>query len=168
MNSEGGKKIGRPKRDVRVPPDKADSLLLWLVSGRSMQSWCEQPGNAALSTVYLWSEEDPAFADRLARARRKQADTLLGQIVDIADAPRDTTDRDDVNRRKMRIEARQKFLACIDPARFGTKVQLGGDGGKPIQLDVRCSAEERERKIAAIIETARRRAATVQPEDLLE
>jgi hypothetical protein len=43
--------------------------------------------------------------------------------------------------RKLRIETRLKLLACWNPAKYGTKVQVGGDKENPLKIEASVQAD---------------------------
>jgi hypothetical protein len=61
------------------------------------------------------------------------------------------TEEDMLGHRKLQIETRLKLLACWNPKKYGTKVQMGGDPGNPIQIEAQVEADN---FLAAIIKNA--------------
>jgi len=136
------KRIGRPPEPV--PQAFADEVVEWIASGGMLREYCRQPGKPARQTIDLWRDKDPIFAGRVGRARDQGFDVIAEDCLNIADSNgQDTrvtdkgdevTDGDVIQRSKLRVETRLKLLACWDPRRYGSKVQLGGDGGAPIKI----------------------------------
>jgi hypothetical protein len=52
---------------------------------------------------------------------------------------------------KNRAEHRLKLLACWNPKKYGTKVQMGGDAENPLKLDIQV---ESNTYLAAILKNA--------------
>jgi hypothetical protein len=84
----------------------------------------------SLQTVYRHEREDEQFREQYERAREDAADTFADEITDIAD-----TD-DDVNRAKVRIDARKWVASRMKPKRWGDrqKHEVSGEGGGPLVI----------------------------------
>lgn len=65
------------------------------------------------------------FAAKCARARDEQADTLVEEMVEIADA---ATTGEEAQVAKVRIAARQWFASKVAPKKYGDRVQHTGTG----------------------------------------
>ena len=74
------------------------------------------------TTVYEWTNKFPEFADKYARARARQADIYIQQIIEIADnEDRDTLNSVAVSRDRLKIDTR-KWIACkLLPKVYGDK-----------------------------------------------
>lgn len=92
-------------------------------------------------TVRRWLRDKAEFRGQYARAREDQADALADEILAIAD----DTDGDveivegeivqiaaNVNRAKLRVDARKWAAGKLAPKKYGTKVELSGDADNPI------------------------------------
>ncbi|MCO5106232.1 MAG: terminase small subunit protein [Burkholderiaceae bacterium] len=106
-----------------------------LVLGRSLRSIClDDEGMPALGSVMRWLDADAAFRERYARARELQADTLVDEILEIADDGRyDTyvddqgntrTDHEAIARARLRIDARKWVAAKMRPRKYGDRLTL--------------------------------------------
>jgi hypothetical protein len=70
------------------------------------------------------------------------SDTLhFGETQVLGDKNSTTTVADMLGHRKLRIETRLKLLACWNPAKYGTKVQLGGDPKNPLKVEASVQAD---------------------------
>lgn len=97
-----------------------------------------------------------AFADRYARAVEDRAELLASEIVSIADDSandygfKEGEDKDgagakpvflaeNVQRSKLRVDARKWVASKLFPRKYGEKVQneVTGEGGKPIEFAVK-------------------------------
>ena len=104
-------------------------------------------------TVYDWLERDPDLSAQFTRAREAGCDALaeealvisntphLGQKQVMSDDGATTTIEDMLGHRKLQIETRLKLLACWNPAKYGTKVQLGGDPKNPLKVEASVQAD---------------------------
>ncbi|RPD45824.1 hypothetical protein DNI29_16880 [Hymenobacter sediminis] len=77
---------------TKLTPELAQRIWLLLMEGMSLRRICEMKGLPAKGTVMSWlAKEDEengpyaAFQDQYARARKVQAETLVDEIMDIAD-----------------------------------------------------------------------------------
>lgn len=118
-------KVGRPVEDV--PADKADELIGWIASGKTLRAWCRIPGNPSNQTVYSWKERDPKFAERFARAREEGHDAIADETMELVD----TTPKDSVEVvwRKNQVWLRLQLLAKWNPKKYGDRVGVDHQGG---------------------------------------
>lgn len=124
-------KMGRPPRVPLVDPTIADEICEWIAAGKTLRSYCRQPGKPKRSTVDEWRAKDDDFAGRVARARDIGFDEIAEDCMHIADDDSGDELVDDegkaransefIQRSKVRIETRLKLLACWDPRRYGNK-----------------------------------------------
>lgn len=109
--------------------------------------------------MYDWLSQDLDLSLRVARAREAGFDALAEEALEIANTPRfgqkkvysfgagedegntTVTEEDMLGHRKLQIETRLKLLACWNPAKFGSKVQLGGDPSNPLKVEVQSEAD---------------------------
>lgn len=90
-----------------------------------------------LSTWCLWCEQDPALAERYARAREDLIERIAQQTIEIADAPVGTTDRGGmdsaaVQKQRLQVDTRKWLLSKLAPKRYGEKLELSGDPAAPL------------------------------------
>lgn len=129
---------GLPRRTGRptlFSEDLADEILAWIAGGRSLNSFCAQTGRPNISTIIRWLDSDPTFAQSYTRARELQADALIDQVLDIADATdgdtyvdpsgKRRTDHEAIHRSRLRVETRFKLAAAMHPRKYGAKLDLG-------------------------------------------
>jgi len=135
-------------RVVKRSEELEESLLDHLANGGSVLGWCDKVGLKS-SSVYRWMIDDPELAQRFARARQQGLAVIEDEILAIADG-RDLADENDVNRRKLRIYAREKRLAWGDSEKYGTKTQIRQDVTHRVEL----SDVEREVRIKQLLEKA--------------
>lgn len=92
------------------------------------------------STVFRWLNTPSLerFCDQYARAREAQADRFAEEILQIADDGKNDTyvdengvkrvDQDNVNRSKLRVDARKWLASKLAPKKYGDKQQVEMSG----------------------------------------
>ena len=122
------KKPQEPKKAGRHPvwtPDKKESavaaILTQIAMGKGLVTICKAPDMPSVPTVREWINADPELANRYARAREDQADTLADEIVSIADKA------EDANKARLQVEARKWVAAKLKSQSYGDKVQIAPD-----------------------------------------
>lgn len=101
-----------------------------LADGGTLRSVCKKTGMPSKATVFRWLREYPEFQKMYEIATDERADTLIDEIVDIADNCK--TDADSIRKAKLRIHARVEQAQKMKPKKYGAKLQHTGDGGGPI------------------------------------
>jgi hypothetical protein len=115
-------------------PKLAARFCAALADGKSIRSACKIEGMPSKATVFRWLREHPEFLAMYEIATDERADTLIDEIVDIADSCR--VDADSIRKAKLRIHARVEQAQRMKPRKYGNKMQLTGDGGGPVQHQV--------------------------------
>lgn len=118
-----------------------------LANGESLKAICEDEGMPARSTVFKWLAENKPFSDMYARAREEQADAIFDEIIEIADDGRNdwmerrgeedagwVTNGENIQRAKLRIDARKWMAGKLRPKKYGEKLELSGDADSPLQV----------------------------------
>ena len=152
---EAPKKMGAPKGSgSKYTEEIADQICDLVSNGVNLRKVCRMEGMPAWRTVYDWVVARPEFAARLARAREMGYDALAEEALEISNTPvlgqkqvmsdkaTYTTVEDMLGHRKLQIETRLKLLACWDPKKYGSKVQLGGDADNPVKIEAEVQAEK--------------------------
>lgn len=175
--------MARPKGSglIHRLEDYADEVCEWLASGKFLTVYCRQEGKPSRGTILRWMNENPAFAEQVARARDTGYEVLAESVIEIADDKSGDVvvdekgnvkqDAEFAARSRLRVDARLKLLSCWKPSRYGQKVAVGGDAdAPPIRV---LSATERLHRLQAIIGAAQTAAPAALPapaddiEDLL-
>ena len=136
-------KRGRPTDYTK---DMADKICEKIANGRSLRSICAEDGVPPMKTIYRWLEANEEFRHQYARAREKQADYFVEEIIEIADSA--VAESAAVSNAKLQIDARKWAASKIAPKKYGDKTELdvkSSDGS--MRPSVRLDAEE-FRKIA--------------------
>lgn len=121
---------------------RADEICERIARGESLNKLCELDGFPDQTTVYRWIEAHPEFRQNYARAREKQADFYAQEIVDIANEQAEVVDKNghkydpDVNRDRLRIDARKWFASKVAPKKYGDKLELAGNKEQPLALQL--------------------------------
>lgn len=73
--------MGRP---TAYTPELANEICARIADGRSVVSICKDADMPCRATLYEWLDLHEDFADKYARAREDQADTLADEMLDVA------------------------------------------------------------------------------------
>lgn len=145
------KKTGRPSK---YTPALAEEIAQRLSIGEPLRKICRDEHMPEWRTVYDWLAQDKDLSARVARAREAGYEAMAEETLEIADnfhlgqtqvmddKGNKVTIEDMLGHRKLRIETRLKLLACWSPAKYGNKVQLGGDPNNPLKIEVKTEAEQ--------------------------
>ena len=128
--------VGRP---TKYSEKLAASICERLLHAESLRSICKSPDLPSLTTVCNWlGKQNHPFVEQYARARRIQAELLADEIIEIADDGRNDfmerqrengevslqADRENVQRSKLRLDARKWVAARLLPKKYGDRQQL--------------------------------------------
>jgi hypothetical protein len=92
-------------------------------------------GMPAVPTIFDWLEDHEEFSKQYARARRVQAEVCADEIIELADTPnigvrikdgpkgREVVRGDNVERSKLRVDARKWNAAKLLPKKYGNEPQ---------------------------------------------
>ena len=132
VGSSEKKKVGRPSSFMQ---DVADDICSLLAQGESLRKICERPGMPSISMVFRWLNERTEFRDQYARAREAQTESMLEDVLMIADS----ATPEDVQVAKLRVDARKWAMSKLAPKKYGDKVtqEISGIDGTPIQQEVK-------------------------------
>lgn len=138
--------MGRPSG---YSQDLADRICAELAGGRSLRSVCDDEGMPDRQTVFRWLRQDEEFCAQYARAKEESADSLVDEMLDIADdAKNDWMERHDPNnpgyqfngehvqRSRVRIDTRKWTASKLKPKKYGDRVTHAGDADNPLQVSV--------------------------------
>ena len=154
--SEAPKKIGRPSK---YTPELVIEICQRLSTGEPLRQICRDEHMPEWRTVYDWLARDEGLSAEVARAREAGYDALAEEALEIANTPHlgqkkvfssgaddgedsmTVTEEDMLGHRKLQIETRLKLLACWNPAKYGNKVQMGGDPKNPLKVEIQSEAD---------------------------
>ena len=131
--------------------EKVFALILERVSkGEALRVVLRNPDLPSSITFYKWLDADAELAKRYTRACDERAEAIFEDILDIADdASKDSidvdlgggvvvqkTDYENIQRSRLRVDARKWMLAKLKPSKYGDKVEatLKGDASAPITV----------------------------------
>jgi hypothetical protein len=102
----------------------ANEICEWLMNGKSLRSYCDQPGKTPFTTVLGWLRDDgnEEFRTKYARARETQAEVLADELMQIADE--DKIDALKLQHDKMKIETRQWIASKLLPKKYGNRMEF--------------------------------------------
>lgn len=128
---------------TEAPEPWATEVCDWIADGKPLRQYCLQQGKPTRNTIYLWCDSYPSFAVRFARARSLGEDEIADECREIADTPqpgeivingpegKTTRTEDMLGHRKLRLWMRLKYLACVNPRKWGTKAEPHADTHQP-------------------------------------
>jgi hypothetical protein len=126
------KRLGRPRKLNRK---LALKICEYLVEGKSLRWVTNQAEMPKATTLFRWLDEDLAFREQYARAKQMGLELQGEDIIDIADTPMigqrlkkkadGTVEQiagDNVERSKLRVDARKWVLSKLLPKKYGDKL----------------------------------------------
>lgn len=140
---------------MTYPQSTRDEICKRIALGESLSAICRCDDMPSKPTVLDWLFDEPEFSTQYARAREKQAEHYLDEIIAISDessqdriANEDGTERTDseaIQRSKLKVDTRKWVMSKLAPRKYGDKIQqeiVGANGGA-IQVNTTAmSAEE--------------------------
>jgi hypothetical protein len=127
-------------------PELAATFCAAIAEGGSLRAVCSRAGMPSKATAFRWLAEHADFRTMYEKATDDRADGHIEEIVDIADNCR--LDTESIQKAKLRIYARIEATQKMKPKKYGSKVQLTGDGGGAIR--VQTAAALTDDQLAAI------------------
>ena len=103
-----------------------------LTEGMSVRKMCQMDGFPNPSTIYVWIDRFPEFAERYARARETATEDMLEDILEIADDP-----TIDTQEKRVRIDTRKWAMGKLKPKKYGEKTthEVGNKEGETLKVD---------------------------------
>lgn len=120
---------GRPSTYTDEMGDKICDLL---TQGMSLRKICQSDEFPNASTVYVWLDRFPSFAERYVRAREAATEDMLEDILAIADDP-----EIEVQDKRVRIDTRKWAMGKLKPKKYGDKqqVEVGNKDGEALKVE---------------------------------
>ena len=118
-------------------------ILAYLADGMSLREVCRMEGMPERSAVNRDLLADVEFQNQYARACEIRADVLFDELLEIADdGSNDWMERknsdgsvgdiilngENVQRSRLRLDARKWAISKMNPKKYGDKLELGGTG----------------------------------------
>lgn len=137
-------KRGRPSA---YTPELADEICLHISNGIAVKDLGRIAGMPSHDTVHRWIASNPEFRDKYTRAKELALERMAEEILTISDdATNDwavnedgtrRVDQENVQRSRLRVEARKWLLSKLMPKKYGDAVgAVAGLGAGAIQLVV--------------------------------
>jgi len=131
-----------PGRPTLFTQALADEICAGIAAGYSMRGVVNQEHMPAMTTVFRWLRENDEFRQQYTRATEERAEAFQEDIIDIADdGTNDTmmietkggfemevTNREVIERSKLRVETRKWLMERMKPKKYGNKIDLTSDG----------------------------------------
>jgi hypothetical protein len=118
-----------------------DRICERISDGESLRTICADEDMPSKTTVFRWLAGNKTLSDQYARARDAQADAIFDEILDIADTAvndwMEAHGQDDagwrangenIQRSRLRIDARKWMAGKLRPKVYGEKLELNGPG----------------------------------------
>ncbi len=134
-------KLGRP---TKYSEALVDTICEQIAMGRSLVKICGEL-DLSYSQVMVWLQKYTDFAERYARARQDQADWYADEIISVIDNAK--SDRNEIERAKIKIEALKWVASKLKPKKYGDKLDLTSNGDRievPIYGGLSVKPRERE------------------------
>ncbi len=103
-----------------------------LTEGMSLRKLCKNKEFPNASTVYVWLDRFPDFAEKYARAREAATEDMLEDILEIADDP-----SIEVQDKRVRIDTRKWAMGKLNLKKYGDNatLNLGNKNGEALKID---------------------------------
>lgn len=146
----------KPGRPSKYTPELVDEICERLSKGEPLAQICRDEHMPHPSTVRDWAETNSAVSRAIARAREDGFDAIALEALAIADntglEQHDTIEtpfgtmpnKEWMMRSKLRVDTRLKLLAKWDPKRYGEKLELASDPGRPVQVVMNLTGEAKK------------------------
>lgn len=153
---------------VKFSQDLADHICRRLVLGESLKAICDEQGMPAAATVQYWRHTNPDFAAQYDDARESQAESIFEEILDIADDGSndwmekelqsgriiEVPNHEHITRSRLRIDARWKVLARMNPKRYSERSELDLKSSDGSMSPALMTEEQRAAKLTALHQKA--------------
>lgn len=124
--------IGRPSEFTE---EEGDTICTWIVEGKSLSSYSRATGRG-IGTIYKWLRERADFHARYTSAHEDRADTLVDQMVEIADDAQHADSMEAVTAARLRVDTRKWIAQKMRASRYGDKVEVKQTGSVSINIGI--------------------------------
>ena len=124
-----------------------DAICERLADGESLRGICSEEEFPSKGAFFRWVAKSDDLADQYARAREVQGDTLFDDMLDIADDARNdwmerrgeddagwVANGENIQRSKLRIDARKWMAGKLRPKKYGDKLDLNHGGSFNVNI----------------------------------
>jgi hypothetical protein len=130
LPATAGSAIGRPSSYTH---EEAATICAWVQKGGSLQSYCELTGRGS-DAVYRWLRARADFRAAYALAHEDRADTLVDEMLKIADAAEKATEIAEVQAARLRIDTRKWIAEKLRPKKWGQQEEQ--NAGRQVQINI--------------------------------
>jgi hypothetical protein len=161
MGEESGPKKGRP---TTFTPELGTQICRLIASGKTLRQVSDELKLGGASQIihwnYLQGEQFDAFRQQYAQAMTERFDFWAEELIEISDAKgmdivtreglngqtKLQVDYENIQRSKLRIEARQWAMARGNPKKFGQKQEheISGKNGAPLMAAINFGDKPKE------------------------
>ena len=138
---------GRPSSFTQ---EVADAICERLADGESLRAICRDDDMPNKATVFRWLASNKSFSDQYTRARETQADTIVDEILDIADdgsndwmrrngkdgEPGWQENGEAMRRSQIRIDARKWMAGKMRPKVYSDKLDVNANLSGALTINV--------------------------------
>ena len=132
--------MGRPSKYSKK---LGDEIALRIAQGESVRRIGKDPDMPAATTIFRWAlDSGHEFCEQYDRAKRIRAETLVDEVIDIADdgsndyivndKGNEVIDTEHVQRSRLRLDTRKWFASKVMPKVYGDKLDVTSDGEKTV------------------------------------
>ena len=120
-----------PEDDLNNPKVIGD-VCARLASGETTNFICRTYKHSFARRFWIKMRDDPDFATTIEKARMAGVESLVSEIIEIAD----NSTPQDVAVDKLRVHARQWYITKMNPKKYGdrTHTELTGTDGAPLVI----------------------------------
>lgn len=104
-------------RPTKYTEEAADIICERIALGESMRSISRDEKMPAMSTLFRWLRENEGFSEQYARAKMESADSLVDDIISIAD-----NESEDPQSRRIKVDARKWVASKLKPKKYGDRI----------------------------------------------
>lgn len=140
--------------------EMADRICEHLVDGLTVRAISQMEGMPVRSTIFRWLVAYPEFKEKYDIARQLQAEVMADDMVGIADDGTNdyveqatargevkvVTDHENINRSRLRVDARRYLMSKFHPRRYGERVDMNLSGAVGAQLIIRGRGDDPDPK----------------------
>ena len=110
------------KIPIKFTQDVADRICAYISEGKSLRKIEKIQGMPTMSGVIKWlsNDEDQSFVVQYARARQNQADSMVDEMLDIADEVKE--DPDSIAKAKLKLDTRKWVSSKLKPKKYGDRI----------------------------------------------
>lgn len=126
-----GSKGGRPSL---YTPVLATRICEAVAACKPIHKFAGKDGVPDEATIYRWLNQHADFCEQYTRARERQADRMVAECREIADAEKDKMGA--VERDRLRVQVRQWGAERMAPKKYGARLkqEVSGPNGAPVEI----------------------------------